>query len=178
MKAFGYVIFINILSAKTNPILTFLTPWFLLDVLCTVPLILSIFFPIIRMVWIPSFLQIWLARNLLNEVVNYVQRNSKNTHSILFYKLLQLLMTFVALVISCIGKFHHIPKFFCSQTGSTSAYGPEVVPLVYRRSSACRTEVIQACFRFDKSLRACWFKYGFVQYVLVCCCYFFDSWLW
>ena len=105
MKAFGYVIFINILSAKTNPILTFLTPWFLLDVLCTVPLILSIFFPIIRMVWIPSFLQIWLARNLLNEVVNYVQRNSKNTHSILFYKLLQLLMTFVALVISCIGKF-------------------------------------------------------------------------
>ena len=104
MKAFGYVIFINILSAKTNPILTFLTPWFLLDVLCTVPLILSIFFPIIRMVWIPSFLQIWLARNLLNEVVNYVQRNSKNTHSILFYKLLQLLMTFVALVISCIGK--------------------------------------------------------------------------
>ena len=107
MKAFGYVIFINILSAKTNPILTFLTPWFLLDVLCTVPLILSIFFPIIRMVWIPSFLQIWLARNLLNEVVNYVQRNSKNTHSILFYKLLQLLMTFVALVISCIGKFPH-----------------------------------------------------------------------
>ena len=105
IKAFGYVIFINILSAKTNPILTFLTPWFLLDVLCTVPLILSIFFPIIRMVWIPSFLQIWLARNLLNEVVNYVQRNSKNTHSILFYKLLQLLMTFVALVISCIGKF-------------------------------------------------------------------------
>ena len=162
MKAFGYVIFINILSAKTNPILTFLTPWFLLDVLCTVPLILSIFFPIIRMVWIPSFLQIWLARNLLNEVVNYVQRNSKNTHSILFYKLLQLLMTFVALVISCIGKFHHNPKFSSSQTGSSSAYGPEV---------------IQDYFRFDKSLRACWFKYGFIQYVLVCCCYFFNSWL-
>ena len=69
------------------------------------------------MVWIPSFLQIWLARNLLNEVVNYVQRNSKNTHSILFYKLLQLLMTFVALVISCIGKFI---------TGSNTLRRPEV----------------------------------------------------
>lgn len=85
------------------------------------------------MVWIPSFLQIWLARNLLNEVVNYVQRNSKNTHSILFYKLLQLLMTFVALVISCIGKFHHSPKFFRSQTGSSSANGPEVVPFAERK---------------------------------------------
>ena len=80
------------------------------------------------MVWIPSFLQIWLARNLLNEVVNYVQRNSKNTHSILFYKLLQLLMTFVALVISCIGKF---------TTGSTTLCRPEVNRLKTESTSVC-----------------------------------------
>ena len=80
------------------------------------------------MVWIPSFLQIWLARNLLNEVVNYVQRNSKNTHSILFYKLLQLLMTFVALVISCIGKFIN---------GSTTLRRPEVTRLKTESTSVC-----------------------------------------
>merc|ERR1712123_419925 len=77
---------------------------------------------------------IWIARNLLNEAVNYLQRNSKNTHSILFYKLMQLLMTLMALVISCIGLINHFERsgskmdlfntfWFVVVTFSTVGYG-------------------------------------------------------
>ena len=80
------------------------------DTICSIPLILSIFIPVLRVVFIPSFLQIWFSRELMNESFNFMQRKSNNNHSILFYKVVQLIMTFSCVVITCMGFVNHLER--------------------------------------------------------------------
>ncbi|KTG33977.1 hypothetical protein cypCar_00012078, partial [Cyprinus carpio] len=71
---------------------------FLLEMLNTVPFIITIFWPPLRNLFIPVFLNCWLAKCALESMINDLHRAIQRTHSAMFNQVLILICTLLCLV--------------------------------------------------------------------------------
>ncbi|XP_016121468.1 potassium channel subfamily T member 1-like, partial [Sinocyclocheilus grahami] len=71
---------------------------FLLEMLNTVPFIITIFWPPLRNLFIPVFLNCWLAKCALESMMNDLHRAIQRTHSAMFNQVLILICTLLCLV--------------------------------------------------------------------------------
>ncbi|XP_037401942.1 potassium channel subfamily T member 2 isoform X6 [Pygocentrus nattereri] len=71
---------------------------FLLEMLNTAPFIITIFWPTLRNLFIPVFLNCWLAKHALENMINDLHRAIQRTHSAMFNQVLILICTLLCLV--------------------------------------------------------------------------------
>ncbi|KAL1279792.1 hypothetical protein QQF64_014392 [Cirrhinus molitorella] len=107
----------------------------------TVPFVISIFYPPLRNLFIPVFLNCWLAKRALENFVNDLHRAIHRTQSAMFNQLLILISTIVCLIFTFICGVEHLQRagtklsvfdsfYFCIVTFSTVGFG-DVVPDVW-----------------------------------------------
>uniref|UniRef100_A0A8C6JG13 RCK N-terminal domain-containing protein n=1 Tax=Melopsittacus undulatus TaxID=13146 RepID=A0A8C6JG13_MELUD len=108
---------------------------FILEMINTVPFIITIFWPPLRNLFIPVFLNCWLAKYALENMINDLHRAIQRTQSAMFN---QVLILILLLFLSLNHLFHTgKPKlslfksfYFCIVTFSTVGYG-DVTPKIW-----------------------------------------------
>ncbi|XP_056434914.1 potassium channel subfamily T member 2 [Gadus chalcogrammus] len=114
---------------------------FLLEIINTVPFIITIFWPPIRNVFIPVFLNCWLAKCALENMINDVHRAIQRTNSAMFNQVLILICTLLCLVFTGTCGIQHLERagknlslfnafYFCIVTFSTVGFG-DVTPRIW-----------------------------------------------
>ncbi|XP_027699219.1 potassium channel subfamily T member 2-like [Vombatus ursinus] len=79
---------------------------FILEIINAVPFIISIFWPSLRNLFIPVFLNCWLAKHALENMINDLHRAIQRTQSAMFNQVLILISTLLCLIFTCSG-FHN-----------------------------------------------------------------------
>ncbi|XP_028273500.1 potassium channel subfamily T member 2 [Parambassis ranga] len=114
---------------------------FLLEMMNTVPFIITIFWPSIRNIFIPVFLNCWLAKCALENMINDVHRAIQRTNSAMFNQVLILICTLLCLVFTGTCGIQHLERagknlslfnsfYFCIVTFSTVGFG-DVTPRIW-----------------------------------------------
>ncbi|XP_058619734.1 potassium channel subfamily T member 2 [Onychostoma macrolepis] len=114
---------------------------FILEMIDTVPFVTGIFYYPLRNLFIPVFLNCWLAKRALENMVNDLHRAIHRTQSAMFNQLLILTSTIVCLTFTFICGVEHLQRagkkltvfdsfYFCIVTFSTVGFG-DVVPDVW-----------------------------------------------
>ncbi|XP_035377500.1 potassium channel subfamily T member 1 isoform X2 [Electrophorus electricus] len=115
---------------------------FLLEMLNTVPFIITIFWPTLRNLFIPVFLNCWLAKHALESMINDLHRAIQRTHSAMFNQVLILICTLFCLVFTGTCGIQHLERaggsslslfnslYFCIVTFSTVGFG-DVTPQIW-----------------------------------------------
>uniref|UniRef100_A0A8C2L658 Potassium channel, subfamily T, member 1 n=1 Tax=Cyprinus carpio TaxID=7962 RepID=A0A8C2L658_CYPCA len=115
---------------------------FLLEMLNTVPFIITIFWPPLRNLFIPVFLNCWLAKCALESMINDLHRAIQRTHSAMFNQVLILICTLLCLVFTGACGIQHLERagkkslslfnalYFCIVTFSTVGFG-DVTPQIW-----------------------------------------------
>ncbi|XP_072517378.1 potassium channel subfamily T member 2 isoform X3 [Salminus brasiliensis] len=115
---------------------------FLLEMLNTVPFIITIFWPTLRNLFIPVFLNCWLAKHALENMINDLHRAIQRTHSAMFNQVLILICTLLCLVFTGTCGIQHLERagrnslslfnslYFCIVTFSTVGFG-DVTPQIW-----------------------------------------------
>ncbi|XP_067341014.1 potassium channel subfamily T member 2 isoform X3 [Channa argus] len=114
---------------------------FLLEMINTVPFIITIFWPSIRNIFIPVFLNCWLAKGALENMINDVHRAIQRTNSAMFNQVLILICTLLCLVFTGTCGIQHLERagknlslfnsfYFCIVTFSTVGFG-DVTPRIW-----------------------------------------------
>ncbi|XP_035246573.1 potassium channel subfamily T member 1 isoform X7 [Anguilla anguilla] len=114
---------------------------FLLEMINTVPFIITIFWPPLRNIFIPVFLNCWLAKCALENMINDLHRAIQRTHSAMFNQVLILICTLLCLVFTGTCGIQHLERagrnlslfkslYFCIVTFSTVGYG-DVTPQIW-----------------------------------------------
>ncbi|XP_036972374.1 potassium channel subfamily T member 1-like isoform X2 [Acanthopagrus latus] len=114
---------------------------FLLEMINTVPFIITIFWPSIRGIFIPVFLNCWLAKCALENMINDVHRAIQRTNSAMFNQVLILICTLLCLVFTGTCGIQHLERagknlslfnsfYFCIVTFSTVGFG-DVTPRIW-----------------------------------------------
>ncbi|CAK8690807.1 unnamed protein product [Clavelina lepadiformis] len=83
--------------------------WFL-EVFCSVPFIITIFWGEIRCVFVPVFLNIWLARSGLEKMINDLHRAAHKQQSAMFNQVFILISILVCLFVTCICGVEHLER--------------------------------------------------------------------
>ncbi|XP_022094586.1 potassium channel subfamily T member 1-like isoform X4 [Acanthaster planci] len=111
------------------------TVHFFLELLNTVPFIITIFWPPLRNLFIPVFLNCWLAKDLLQNLFNDLHRVMQRPQSALSQQLMILLCTILCLIFTSWMGIHHLERgdgnginifhalYFTLVTFSTVGYG-------------------------------------------------------
>ncbi|XP_010016073.1 PREDICTED: potassium channel subfamily T member 2-like, partial [Nestor notabilis] len=71
---------------------------FLLEIINAVPFIITIFWPVLRNLFIPVFLNCWLAKHALENMINDLHRAIQRTQSAMFNQVLILISTLLCLI--------------------------------------------------------------------------------
>uniref|UniRef100_A0A286Y2M8 Potassium sodium-activated channel subfamily T member 2 n=1 Tax=Cavia porcellus TaxID=10141 RepID=A0A286Y2M8_CAVPO len=111
---------------------------FILEVINAVPFIISIFWPSLRNLFVPVFLNCWLAKHALENMINDLHRAIQRTQSAMFNQVLILISTLLCLIFTCICGIQHLERigkklnlfdslYFCIVTFSTVGFG-DVTP--------------------------------------------------
>ncbi|XP_073705576.1 potassium channel subfamily T member 2 [Garra rufa] len=114
---------------------------FILEMIDTVPFVIGIFYSPLRNLFIPVFLNCWLAKRALENLINDLHRAIHRTQSAMFNQLLILISTIVCLVFTFICGVEHLQRagtkltvfdsfYFCIVTFSTVGFG-DVLPDVW-----------------------------------------------
>uniref|UniRef100_A0A671PTN9 Potassium channel domain-containing protein n=1 Tax=Sinocyclocheilus anshuiensis TaxID=1608454 RepID=A0A671PTN9_9TELE len=116
--------------------------FFLLEMLNTVPFIITIFWPPLRNLFIPVFLNCWLAKCALESMINDLHRAIQRTHSAMFNQVLILICTLLCLVFTGTCGIQHLERagkkslslfnalYFCIVTFSTVGFS-DVTPQIW-----------------------------------------------
>ncbi|XP_023375875.1 potassium channel subfamily T member 2 [Pteropus vampyrus] len=111
---------------------------FILEIINAVPFIISIFWPSLRNLFVPVFLNCWLAKHALENMINDLHRAIQRTQSAMFNQVLILISTLLCLIFTCICGIQHLERigkklnlfdslYFCIVTFSTVGFG-DVTP--------------------------------------------------
>ncbi|KAM9338076.1 potassium channel subfamily T member 2 [Symphorus nematophorus] len=114
---------------------------FLLEMINTVPFIITIFWPSIMNIFIPVFLNCWLAKCALENMINDFHRAIQRTNSAMFNQVLILICTLLCLVFTGTCGIQHLERagknlslfnsfYFCIVTFSTVGFG-DVTPRIW-----------------------------------------------
>ncbi|XP_069089452.1 potassium channel subfamily T member 2 isoform X2 [Pleurodeles waltl] len=114
---------------------------FILEMINTIPFIITIFWPPLRNLFIPVFLNCWLAKHALENMINDLHRAIQRTQSAMFNQVLILISTLLCLIFTCICGIQHLERagnkltlfdslYFCIVTFSTVGFG-DVTPKIW-----------------------------------------------
>ncbi|XP_069333209.1 potassium channel subfamily T member 1 isoform X3 [Eulemur rufifrons] len=114
---------------------------FVLEMITTLPFIITIFWPPLRNLFIPVFLNCWLAKHALENMINDFHRAILRTQSAMFNQVLILFCTLLCLVFTGTCGIQHLERaggnlslltsfYFCIVTFSTVGYG-DVTPKIW-----------------------------------------------
>uniref|UniRef100_A0A8C9BNF7 Potassium sodium-activated channel subfamily T member 1 n=2 Tax=Phocoena sinus TaxID=42100 RepID=A0A8C9BNF7_PHOSS len=114
---------------------------FILEMINTLPFIITIFWPPLRNLFIPVFLNCWLAKHALENMINDFHRAILRTQSAMFNQVLILFCTLMCLVFTGTCGIQHLERaggnlslltsfYFCIVTFSTVGYG-DVTPKIW-----------------------------------------------
>ncbi|XP_040841129.1 potassium channel subfamily T member 2 isoform X3 [Ochotona curzoniae] len=131
-------ILLGYLSYKGNIWEQILRMPFILEIINAVPFIISIFWPALRNLFVPVFLNCWLAKHALENMINDLHRAIQRTQSAMFNQVLILISTLLCLIFTCICGIQHLERigkklnlfdslYFCIVTFSTVGFG-DVTP--------------------------------------------------
>uniref|UniRef100_A0A673LWK0 Potassium channel domain-containing protein n=1 Tax=Sinocyclocheilus rhinocerous TaxID=307959 RepID=A0A673LWK0_9TELE len=107
----------------------------------SMPFIITIFWPPLRNIFVPVFLNCWLAKSALENMINDLHRAIQRTHSAMFNQVLILICTLLCLVFTGACGIQHLERagkslslfdalYFCIVTFSTVGYG-DVTPRIW-----------------------------------------------
>ncbi|KAM4642859.1 potassium channel subfamily T member 2 isoform 2-T2 [Discoglossus pictus] len=134
-------ILLSYLSYKGNIWEQILRIPFILEIINTVPFIFTIFWPPLRNLFVPVFLNCWLAKHALENMINDLHRAIQRTQSAMFNQVLILISTLLCLIFTCICGIQHLERagnslslfdslYFCIVTFSTVGFG-DVTPKIW-----------------------------------------------
>ncbi|XP_063282599.1 potassium channel subfamily T member 2 isoform X3 [Pelobates fuscus] len=134
-------ILLSYLSYKGNIWEQILRISFILEIINTVPFIITIFWPPLRNLFVPVFLNCWLAKHALENMINDLHRAIQRTQSAMFNQVLILISTLLCLIFTCICGIQHLERagnrlslfdslYFCIVTFSTVGFG-DVTPQIW-----------------------------------------------
>ncbi|XP_077188825.1 potassium channel subfamily T member 2 isoform X7 [Paroedura picta] len=134
-------ILLSYLSYKGNMWEQVLRIPFLLEIINAIPFIITIFWPSLRNLFIPVFLNCWLAKHALENMINDLHRAIQRTQSAMFNQVLILISTLLCLIFTCICGIQHLERagnkltlfdslYFCIVTFSTVGFG-DVTPKIW-----------------------------------------------
>ncbi|XP_016042923.1 potassium channel subfamily T member 1 isoform X2 [Erinaceus europaeus] len=114
---------------------------FVLEMITTLPFIITIFWAPLRNLFIPVFLNCWLAKHALENMINDFHRAILRTQSAMFNQVLILFCTLLCLVFTGTCGIQHLERagenlslltsfYFCIVTFSTVGYG-DVTPKIW-----------------------------------------------
>ncbi|KAM5299975.1 potassium channel subfamily T member 1 isoform 2-T2 [Ctenodactylus gundi] len=114
---------------------------FVLEMMNTLPFIITVFWPPLRNLFIPVFLNCWLAKHALENMINDFHRAILRTQSAMFNQVLILFCTLLCLVFTGTCGIQHLERagenlnlltsfYFCIVTFSTVGYG-DVTPKIW-----------------------------------------------
>ncbi|XP_059588334.1 potassium channel subfamily T member 2 isoform X1 [Alligator mississippiensis] len=114
---------------------------FVLEVMTTVPFLITVLWPPLRNLFIPVFLNCWLAKHALENMINDLHRAIQRSHSAMFNQVLILGCTLLCLIFTCICGIQHLERagnnlslfdslYFCIVTFSTVGFG-DVTPRIW-----------------------------------------------
>ncbi|KAM4036235.1 potassium channel subfamily T member 2-like isoform 2-T2 [Anomaloglossus baeobatrachus] len=114
---------------------------FILEMFNTLPFFITVFWPPLRSLYIPVFLNCWLAKHALENMINDLHRAIQRTHSAMFNQVFILICTLVCLMFTCICGIQHLERagnnltlfdslYFCIVTFSTVGFG-DVTPKIW-----------------------------------------------
>ncbi|XP_041091746.1 potassium channel subfamily T member 2 isoform X3 [Polyodon spathula] len=114
---------------------------FILEMISAVPFMITVVLPSLRNLFIPVFLNCWLAKHALENMINDLHRAIQRTHSAMFNQVLILICTLVCLMFTCICGIQHLERagnnltlfdslYFCIVTFSTVGFG-DVTPKIW-----------------------------------------------
>ncbi|KAG1967070.1 potassium channel subfamily T [Pimephales promelas] len=114
---------------------------FILEMISAVPFVITVILPSLRNLFIPVFLNCWLAKHALENMINDLHRAIQRTHSAMFNQVLILISTLLCLIFTCICGIQHLERagnnltlfdslYFCVVTFSTVGFG-DVTPQIW-----------------------------------------------
>uniref|UniRef100_A0A7N8YJA1 Potassium channel subfamily T member 2-like n=1 Tax=Mastacembelus armatus TaxID=205130 RepID=A0A7N8YJA1_9TELE len=114
---------------------------FILEMISAIPFMITVILPSLRNLFIPVFLNCWLAKHALENMINDLHRAIQRTHSAMFNQVVILISTLVCLMFTCICGIQHLERagnnltlfdslYFCVVTFSTVGFG-DVTPQIW-----------------------------------------------
>ncbi|XP_037633929.1 potassium channel subfamily T member 1-like isoform X14 [Sebastes umbrosus] len=139
--SFLEAILITYLSYKGNIWEQIFQISFILEMINSVPFIITIFWEPLRTIFVPVFLNCWLAKGALENMINDFHRAIQRTHSAMFNQVFILICTLLCLVFTGACGIQHLERagkhltlfdsfYFCIVTFSTVGYG-DVTPQIW-----------------------------------------------
>ncbi|XP_076828197.1 potassium channel subfamily T member 2 [Brachyhypopomus gauderio] len=134
-------ILLTYLSYKGNLWEQILRITFVLEIINTVPFLITLLYSPLQKLFIPVFLNCWLAKYTLENMINDFHRAIQRTQSAMFNQVLILISTLLCLIFTCICGIQHLERagqklslfhsvYFCIVTFSTVGYG-DVCPKIW-----------------------------------------------
>ncbi|XP_030631924.1 potassium channel subfamily T member 2 isoform X2 [Chanos chanos] len=134
-------ILLTYLSYKGNIWEQILRVTFILEMVNTVPFLITVIYYPLRNLFIPVFLNCWLAKHALENMINDLHRAIQRTQSAMFNQVLILISTLICLIFTCICGIQHLERagnkltlfdslYFCVVTFSTVGFG-DVTPNIW-----------------------------------------------